>query len=184
MTSKTERTRHRLLTVALELFAEHGYDGTSVGQIAARAGVTEMTFFRHFPTKEQVLLDDPYDPLIAAAIADQPRSLRPLPRTVRGVRSAWSQLAEPEGELVRRRVRIVAGSPALRAAAWRDNEKTEQLMVDQLVADGTEPLRARAAAGAVLAAIMAALYAWARDDDHTLSAAVLTALDTLDGSDG
>lgn len=179
--SKWQRTHERILTRALDLFERHGFEETTVARIAAAAEITEMTFFRHFRTKEQLVLDDPYDPLIAAAIADQPRSLGPLPRTVRGVRSAWSQLAEPAGELVRRRVRVVADSPALRAAVWRNTEKTERLMVDQLVADGTEPLRAGAAAGAVLAAITAAMYAWARDDDHTLSTAVLTALDTLDG---
>jgi AcrR family transcriptional regulator len=181
--SKWQRTHDRILDRALDLFERHGFEDTTVARIAAAAEITEMTFFRHFRSKEQLVLDDPYDPVIAAAIAAQPRSLGPLARAVRGVRSAWAQLDEPEGELVRRRVRVVAGSPALRAGAWRNNEKTERLMVDQLVADGTEPLPARAAAGAVLAAIMAALYAWAGDDDRTLSAAVLTALDTLD-SDG
>jgi AcrR family transcriptional regulator len=82
-----------------------GSRNTTVAQIAAAAGVTEMTFFRHFPAKEQVLLDDPYDPLIATAVAEQPRELDPLARTVRGIRREWNQLSEPEGYVVRRRVR-------------------------------------------------------------------------------
>lgn len=179
--SKWERTHARILDCALDLFERNGFDGTKVTQIAEAAGVTEMTFFRHFPAKEQLLLDDPYDPLIATAVAEQPRDLRPVTRTVRGIRQAWSRLSEPEGDLVRRRVRILASTPSLRAAAWRNNHETESLIVDQLVRGGTEPLRARAAAGAVLAAIMAALFEWARHDDMVLADAIAIALDTVGG---
>jgi AcrR family transcriptional regulator len=177
--SKRQRTQARILDRALDLFERQGFEDTTVAQIAAAAGVTEMTFFRYFRAKELLLLDDPYDPLIAAAVADQPTTFDPLTRTVRGIRQAWHQLSEPEGDLVRRRVRVVAGSSALRAASWRNNAATEQLIVDQLVRDGTDPLRAHAAAGAALAAIMAALFEWSRRDDTTLAAAVGIALDTL-----
>ena len=71
-TVRTERTRARLLAAALDLFARQGYDRTTVAEIAAAAGVTEMTFYRHFGSKDQLLLDDPYDPLIASAIGHQP----------------------------------------------------------------------------------------------------------------
>jgi len=179
--SKWQRTHARIHDHALDLFERHGFEATTVAQIAAAAGVTEMTFFRHFPAKEHLVLDDPYDPLIADAVAEQPRDLGPLARTVRGIRLAWSELDEPEGDLVRRRVRIVAATPALRAAAWRNNAETERLIVDQLRRDGTDPLRAHAAAGAVLAAIMAALFEWARRDDMVLADAIAIALDTVDG---
>lgn len=181
---KRERTRARILARAMDLFERDGFDGTTVARIAAAAGVTEMTFFRHFGTKEQLVLDDPYDPLIAAAIADQPRTLDPLTRTTRGIRHAWHSLSEPEGDLVRRRVRIVAGTPALRATAWRNNAATEALIVDQLVRDGTERLPAHAAAGAALAALMAALFEWARHDDTRLADAIAVALDTVEGRRG
>lgn len=183
MVSKWERTHARIVEQALDLFERQGFDATTIAQIAQASAVTEMTFFRHFGSKERVVLDDPYDPFIAAAVAEQARSLDPLRRTVRGIRRAWTQLSEPEGDLVRRRVRIVAATPALRAAAWRNNAETERLIVDQLVRDGTEVLRAHAAAGAALAAIMAALFAWARDDGTTLAGAVAIALDTLDSGD-
>lgn len=51
-------TRARLQQAALERFHEHGFDQTSVAQVAADAGVTERTFFRYFPSKEAVLFQD------------------------------------------------------------------------------------------------------------------------------
>lgn len=55
---KRERTRQELRRAALARFAERGFDKTSVAEIAADAGVTERTFYRHFPTKESVLFED------------------------------------------------------------------------------------------------------------------------------
>ncbi|MBE1489657.1 TetR/AcrR family transcriptional regulator [Plantactinospora soyae] len=178
---KRERTRAQLLERALELFERQGFEQTTVAQIAAAARVTEMTLYRHFPAKELLVLDDPYDPVIVTAVADQPPSLAPLVRVVNGLRAAWGMLPEPAGEVVRRRVRIVAASPALRAAAIRNNEGTERLITQQLVADGATPLPARVAAVAVLAAITAALFEWSERHDGRLGEAITTALDTLGG---
>lgn len=60
-TSRRALTRTRLSDVALELFERQGFEQTTVAQIAAGAGVSEMTFFRHFSAKHRVLFDDPYD---------------------------------------------------------------------------------------------------------------------------
>lgn len=181
---KRERTRARLQECALVLFETEGFDDTTVAQIAGAAGVSEMTFYRHFATKEAVVLEDPYDPVIAEAIAAQPHSLQPLTRAVRGVASAWSALPEPEGELVRRRIRIAAGTPSLGAATWRNNAETERRIGDQLIVDGTAPLRARVVGAAVLAALVAGLFEWARHDDGRLSDVISVTLDTLDPADG
>ncbi|MEU8003612.1 TetR/AcrR family transcriptional regulator [Catellatospora sp. NPDC049111] len=173
------RTRSRLQECALDLFETHGYDQTTVAQIAQVAGVTEMTFFRHFATKDRLVVEDPYDPLIADAVAAQPRRLPPLIRAVEGLRAAWARLPEPAGQDVRRRIRIAAATPSLRAAIAANNAATEQILVDQLVADGTDPAAARVAAAAVLAGITAALLQWSRHDDTALTDAVSAALDTL-----
>jgi AcrR family transcriptional regulator len=165
---KSERTREQLLAAALELFASQGYHETTVAQIAARVGVSEMTFFRHFPSKEDSLLADPYDPLIAAAVAEQPREWDVLRRVVQGVRAAWRAVPEPAGAQVRLRVRIAAQTPSLRAAIWRNTEATEQVIVAALEADGTDRLAARAASAAVLAGITAALLEWAATDEGEL----------------
>ncbi|HEU4757716.1 MAG TPA: TetR family transcriptional regulator [Agromyces sp.] len=178
--TKRERTLAALIEHALDLFEEQGYEQTTVAQIARAAGVTEMTFFRYFPAKENVLLDDPYDPVLTAAIADQPRELPPFIRAVRGIRRAWRALPEPETPVIRRRVRIAARTPALRGAVWRSTGNTERAIVDQLVTDGAAPETARVAAASVLAALVAGLLSWADDEGGALADAIERALDVID----
>ncbi|KZE93599.1 putative mycofactocin biosynthesis transcriptional regulator MftR [Agromyces sp. NDB4Y10] len=175
-TGRRARTRQRLIDHGLELIERQGYEQTTAAQIAAAAGVTEMTFFRHFATKEQLVLEDPYDPFLASGIGEQPRELPPLRRAAAGILAVWRSLPEPEQPEIRRRVRIAARTPALRGAMWRSTGNTEAAIVAQLVDDGTDPLDARVAASAVLAALVTGLYAWADGEVETLGAAIERAL--------
>ncbi|HEU4422829.1 MAG TPA: TetR/AcrR family transcriptional regulator [Pilimelia sp.] len=50
-------TRGRILHAALELFAEFGFPGTSIRQIAARVEINSATLYAHYPAKEQILAD-------------------------------------------------------------------------------------------------------------------------------
>ena len=72
--AKRLATREALQRAALELFAAEGFDATSSAAVAAAAGVTERTFYRHFPTKEAVLFDDYEHRLdwLALALARRP----------------------------------------------------------------------------------------------------------------
>ena len=136
---RLERTRARIAAVALELFSRNGYDGTTVAQIAAAAGVTEMTFYRHFGSKAQLLIDDPYDPLIAEAIGRQPVELPPLLRTVRGIRETWRALPITEEAPIRERIALVAQSPSLNPAIRASTAATEIAIAEQLTQDGADP---------------------------------------------
>jgi len=178
--SKRERTLAALVEAGLDLFERQGYESTTVAEIARAAGVTEMTFFRYFAAKEHLLLDDPYDPVLIAAIGEQPRADPPFLRAARGVRAAWRALPEPETPLIRRRVRIVAQTPALRGAMWRSTGNTERAIVEQLVADDASPEVARVAAASVLAALVAGLFCWAEDGTQALAEAIERALDVID----
>lgn len=178
--SKRERTLAALVEAGLDLFERQGYEATTVAQIARAAGVTEMTFFRYFPAKEHLLLDDPYDPLLTSAIAAEPTELAPFLRAVRGIRAAWRALPEPETPIIRRRVRVAARTPALRGAVWRSTGNTELAIIEQLVADGASPETARVAAASVLAALVAGLYSWADEEHGTLADAIERALDVIE----
>ncbi|QJW35002.1 TetR/AcrR family transcriptional regulator [Cellulosimicrobium protaetiae] len=178
-TTRAARTHARLAACALELFERQGYEATSAAQIAAAAGVSEMTFFRHFPAKERTVLDDPYDPVLVEAVARRPRTEPALVRTVAGLRSAWSGIPAEAVDVVRRRTRVVAATPVLRGAVGQNNLRTEEAVVARLVADGCEPLEARAAVVATLAALTAALLHWADGGTDDLAAAVDRALGVL-----
>ena len=153
----------------------------TVDEVAAAAGVSHMTFFRHFPTKESVVLDDPYDPVIGGAVGRQAVELPALERVRLGVISAWESLEEPDDETTRIRVRLAAAHPALRARIWENNHSTEEMIVEALTGSGVPILEARVAAAAVLGALTAALFDWAQDEDSgTLGDRVRRALRQLD----
>jgi AcrR family transcriptional regulator len=164
---------------ALRLFTQRGFDAVTVEDVAAAAGVSHMTFYRHFPTKESVVLEDPYDPLIGEAIRQQDPSSPPLQRVVAGMMEAWSRAAGLEEEQVRLRLRLAIDHPGLRARAWENNRATEVVVVDALTATGVAELEARVVAGAVLGALTAALFDWAEQDDASLGDWIVRALTLL-----
>ncbi|MBN9375160.1 MAG: TetR/AcrR family transcriptional regulator [Cellulomonas sp.] len=177
---KAARTRARLTDAAFELFAEQGYDATTVAQIAERVGVTEMTFYRHFGSKDAVVVGDPYDPLIAAAVAAQPTDLPPLVRAARGVRSAWEGQPLDDDEALRARVSLGAATPSLRPAIRAGTAATEAAIAEALAAGGTDPLDAAVCAAALLGALTTALLGWPARPGTTLGATILRALDLLE----
>lgn len=158
--SRSEATHDRLRSIALALFVGQGFEATTVNEIAAAAGVSPMTFFRHFPTKDAVVLDDPYDDAIAAAVLAQSRRLPALERVRLGIASAWDALPEPTELETRSRVRLIAEHRGLLARSWENNRRTGDLIAEALIVDGVDALEARVAAAACLAALMEALLLW------------------------
>lgn len=152
-------TRSRLLAAALELAAAKGFDATTAAEIAARAGVSEMTFFRHFPTKASVLVDDPYDPLIAEAIRRRPPSESAWVATVRAIEDAWGAVPPPEEAAVRERLAIVAATPSLRAALAEGSAATTSAIEAALGGRAAED-EAAVVAAAVIAGLNEALLRW------------------------
>jgi AcrR family transcriptional regulator len=180
--SKKERTRQRLQEEAIRLFTERGFDSVTVDEVAAAAGVSHMTFFRHFPTKESVVLDDPYDPILGQAVARQDPNLPALERTSLAILDAWAGLEEPDDDLTRARIELAASSTSLRAGVWENNLRTADILVDALESTGSESLEARVAAGAVLGSITAALFDWAENHDTgSLGDRVRTAMRLVGG---
>jgi AcrR family transcriptional regulator len=182
--TRYDRTHAALQQAALRLMTERGFDDVTVADVAAAAGVSEMTAFRHFAVKEDLVLADPYDPLIAGAIAAQPRDLPALARAARGLASAWASLEEPDAAETRQRVRLVATTPRLKARTVVANEVTERAVADALVEGGSDPLTARIAAAACLTAVTVALYDWGLDEvAGPLGPRVRLALAVLEGAE-
>ena len=179
--SRAQANRQLLQSKALELFTRKGFDDVTVEEIAAAAGVSHMTFYRNFPTKEAVVLDDPYDPLVFEAIVGQDPGVPALEKVRRAVLEAFGRLDEPEDRTMRQKIRLAADHPGLRARVWENNLRTEEVIVQALVGRGTPRLEAAVAAGAVLGALTAALFDWAVDDaGGSLGGRIELALDMLD----
>ena len=170
-------TRERLLTAALQLMSVHGYESTTAAQIAARAGVTEMTFFRHFPTKASVIIDDPYDPLIAEAIRRRPSGESAWESTIRGIEAAWEAVPPQAEERVRGRLAIVARTPALRAALAEGSAATVAAIANALD-DRTSNADAGVIAAAIVAGLNEALLSWS-GTESSMNDAIRSALRTM-----
>ena len=181
MPSRSERTQAQLQQTALRLFSERGFDEVTVEEIAATAGVSHMTFYRYFPTKESVVLDDPYDPVIGTAVAGQNQELPPLQRVRRGFLEVLDHMDPSGDDAVRIRVRLAIDNPSLRARIWENNHRTEDVIVTALTSTGVAKRAAVVAAGAVLGATTAALLDWAgTESKQSLGAALREGLSHLD----
>jgi TetR/AcrR family transcriptional regulator, regulator of mycofactocin system len=111
---KKERTRVAIDDAALDLFAERGYEETTVEQIAARAEVSKATFFRYFASKGEVIFgatDERHEPL-RRAILDRPESEGPLTAVRVAMREAWLPSIDPLRTV--RQTRAARTSPLLR----------------------------------------------------------------------
>jgi AcrR family transcriptional regulator len=159
---KKTATRDRIRSSALRLFGEHGYDATTVEQIAAAAGVSHMTFFRYFPAKEDVALSDSYDPMIAAAIAQTPASW-PLTRRIRTVLvEGLRQVYDTDRDAMLAQNKLVVSTPVLRERLWADQMATQQLILEAL---GSDPgYQARVIVAACLAAASTAVLTWVENN--------------------
>ena len=107
--------RGRLAKSAMALYAEQGFDETTVAQIAARAGLTERTFFRHFADKREVLFYgmEMLRDLLVRAVADAPASATAMDAVGTAFEAAGAVLQE-NPERVRLRDAIVSANAELR----------------------------------------------------------------------
>jgi len=106
--------RERLVGAALELFAEDGFEQTTVAGIAQRAGVTERTFFRHFTDKREVLFEGSatLQATVVDAIASAPPDLTPL-EVVAGAYEAIGPFFADRLPFARRRAAAIAANTSL-----------------------------------------------------------------------
>jgi len=111
---KKARTRAAIQEHALRLFREHGYDETSVEQIAEAAEVSPSTFFRYFPTKEDVVLYDAFDPVLIDAFLAQPADAGPIQAMRAAMRAALGESAGTWVSQQRERAGLLLAVPELR----------------------------------------------------------------------
>jgi AcrR family transcriptional regulator len=180
---KKARTKAAIREHAMRLFQKQGYQATTVEQIAEAAEVSPSTFFRYFPTKEDVVLTDDYDPLILAAFRAQPAELSPVAALRAAMRAVFAGLPPEQVELERERQALIQSVPELRAAMLDGLRATIQLIAEAMaerVGRRPDELAVRTLAGAVLGVVLASSFAAAEDPDADVFARIDAGLAQLE----
>ena len=180
---KKARTRAAIREHALRLFREQGYEATTVEQIAEAAEVSPSTFFRYFPTKEDVVLVDDYDPLIVEAFRAQPAELGPIAALRASMRAVFGALPPEQMAQERERMLLIRQVPQLQAGMFEGLAGMIQL-VAEVVAEragrrSDEPV-VRNLAGALVGVEIAAALTWADDPGSDMLALADAALAHLE----
>lgn len=162
----TRSTRSRLVAAAFELFEEQGYAQTSVEEIAARAGTGRTTFFRHFPSKDDVVFPD-HDALLLQVDARLTTATATTHATA--LREAARMVLDyylDEGEVARTRYGLTRSVPALRERELASVHRYFRVFSSHARAWFAEeedgPLRGELLAGAVITAHNLVLRSWLR----------------------
>jgi AcrR family transcriptional regulator len=196
LAGKRDAVRAGLAGIAIDLFAQRGFDAVTTDEIARAAGISPRTFFRYYPSKDEIVLElgsRLHDRLLAA-FGQRPEH----EGTVEALRRAYvatSTVLTEDRERVLRIGRVLASSPALRAASfgrpWADGTPLVERVAARMGAGPADP-RPRVIAAAMAAVATAEWHAWVDDggtgDPAERIEAALTALEeglrTLDTERG
>jgi AcrR family transcriptional regulator len=157
----------RLQEAALDLYAERGFDQTTAAQIAARAGVTERTFFRHFADKREVLFGGSalLQERIVAGVAGAPPQSSALDAVACGLAAAAAMLGEFRRDLSRKRHDVIAANPELRERELAKLDDYATTVAAALRQRGVGEPRATFAAEGGMTVLREAIRRWACEDD-------------------
>jgi AcrR family transcriptional regulator len=187
--SLRERTRAAMRAevsdVAFRLFAQQGYDNTTVEQIAAEAGLSRTTFFRYFGTKEDVVLGrlGEVGHQIAAALTGRPAHERPWDSLRRAFEVITQTDPDQPGQSLNL-IRLLNDACALTTYQWQKTQGWQSILVPEITRrignDPASDLRARALVASAIACLNAAIDTWTTSDGTTpLSALLDQAMSTL-----
>lgn len=172
-----DAVRARITEIALDLFAEHGFDQVTVDQIAAAAGMSGRTFHRYFPAKEDVVVGEPeqWGEFVRDAFAARPAD-EPVWDSLLASFEAFIGFLAESGRVQRGKfaMRVLVSTASLRARNLEKHQLWGRMLVPLVAArlpdDGDTALRAEIIVQAALACLDVAFTTWANvDDDTTIS---------------
>jgi AcrR family transcriptional regulator len=192
-TVRSERTRKALLRAALDRFAAHGVEATSAEQIAADAGVTLRTFYRHFPSKHDLLFAD-YDSGLQwfrGALAGRPAD-EPVVESVRAAIFAFPYDVQPLTQIAAFRAAELDPERIVRHLRQVEGDLADAVVehLGRRVDAPERTLDIVVTARCIAAAVFGAMEVWMSRDRRTLSElaelshATLTALERGLAADG
>ena len=177
----TPDARERLEAAAFDLFEEHGYDATTVTQIAERAGLNRATFFRHFADKREVILagENALVGVLAGAIRDADPAVG-VYDCLRDALRAAEQIMTPQTRATAvRRAGVVAKNAELQERGALKLAHIASAISDALDERGSDPLESRLAGELVVLAFRLGFAEWLHRDDGAFAPHAITALDAL-----
>jgi AcrR family transcriptional regulator len=151
----------RLAQAALELYAERGYEQTTVAEIAARAGLTERTFFRYFADKREVLFagSRELEDAMVDAVVGAPESAGPL-AAVSAALEAAGALLQQRRAFAGKRAAVIAANPELQERELRKMASLGEALARALRARGVEDPAARLTAEIAIAVFRISFDRW------------------------
>ena len=130
---KKQKTKAAIQREAMRLFQDQGYDETTVEQVAAAAEISPSTFFNYFPTKEDVVLFDRYDPMVLAFLLSRPAD-EPLSVGIRETLKSLDAVMDRDRDIILARAKLGLEVPALRARFWEELTKAQDLFINLFAA--------------------------------------------------
>ena len=160
-------SRGRLEQAAFDLFAERGFENTTVAEIAERAGLTERTFFRQYSDKREVLFagGSEFQELVVSAIATAPAWLPPIDAVAAGLDAA-AALLEERRAFARMRQAIIAANAELRERELIKLASLSAAIADTLRGRGLADPAARLTAEVAIAVFRVAFERWLDDGNQ------------------
>jgi AcrR family transcriptional regulator len=164
---KKDRTRRTLQAEAVRLFTQQGFQATTIEEIAAAAEVAPRTFFRYFPTKEEVVFWSEHQPMLAGHVAARPDH-EPAAEALRhGLSDGLASFYDQDRERLLERSKLACRTPALQPR-WRQQQADLAAGMAQILANRlgahAEDLEVRAIAAAIAAALFVAIEEWQAHD--------------------
>ena len=169
MPRNVEKVRKRLQWSALELFRDRGYEQTTAAEIAAKAGVTERTFFRHFADKRDVLFDGEaaFSEALTRAITNAPKALSPWDTLLVAFDSVKQMFIENR-PFTEPRQHVIAATPALQERAMAKTRSLVAAVTSALCQRGVAEPEANLVAWMGMAASSYGVAAWFKNSSVDL----------------
>jgi AcrR family transcriptional regulator len=180
---KKAKTRIAIQHHAVRLFREQGYAATTVEQVAEAAEVSPSTVFRYFPTKEDLVVDDDYDPMIFALFQVQPPELNLIQAWRHTMRDAIEHMTSADIETQLDRGRLLLSVPELWGATLHSTKETLEIITRlsaERVGRSPDDPSVQATAGAIFGVMLTAAMNWVKTEDPKIIATLDNALAQLD----
>lgn len=164
---KKLRTRAAIQKEALRLFLEKGYEETTIEDIAEAVEISPSTFFNYFPSKEAVVFEDDYDPIIIAAFNAQPdAATNPIHALRTAMGQVFARVPAEQTRMVRQRAELFVKTPALRTAMLGQFSDLADQIADILATRAGKPksdFAVHNVAGAVLGVMMSVMIIYSEN---------------------